>query len=301
MNIATARRFQDLLVQGVTDPHYQFDQIFSDQGMIARSHSKRKFKILKALDPLLSQMLFEDESVDFITWGTQTTFLDFYMLGWWMFLLNHSAIVFTSHRIIMIRIDSRKKPRDVIWQIRFDSVKKVGRTMLGALRIVTRDRKKVVFWRMPGRDRKFMRETLKSLQASGELEDSGVRGKENLCPHCWVVVIGRPNACEHCRGEFKTVGGAMWRSLLFPGLGDWYLGHKRFALLEMLPAAFMWFCCVVLLFDESSRTADFRLWPDMILGSLFFFGGMHVFDSAFTGRVASAGIYPGRAANPVSP
>ena len=37
----------------------------------------------------------------------------------------------------------------------------------------------------------------------------------------------------------------MMRSLLFPGFGDFYLGHRMFAAMEMLSAAIFWYALVI--------------------------------------------------------
>ncbi len=294
MDLANAGRFQELLAPGVSHPHYQYDKIFDDTGFFARAHSKKKFKLLKALDPVLSAMLYEGETVDFLTWGVQSSLIDHFMLGWVMYTLNRSAIVFTSHRVLLLRVDGRGRPRDLVSQIRYDAIAQVKRSLFGATLLVTRSGKKTAFEKVAKPDRKFMQQTLESLQSSGKLESSGVMDREHLCPHCWIPVEGRPEACASCGGEFKSIRGARIRSLIFPGLGDWYLGHRGFAVMEMAGAALAWFSVLGPQRDEFGRPVAYAFWPDTVMTAAMLFAIMHLIDSWFTGRVAAAGIYPGR-------
>lgn len=43
----------------------------------------------------------------------------------------------------------------------------------------------------------------------------------------------RHHSCPSCEAGFKSANTATLLSLAFPGIGDFYLGHLRFALMEM--------------------------------------------------------------------
>jgi len=68
---------------------------------------------------------------------------------------------------------------------------------------------------------------------------------EHLCPRCFAPVPGHPETCPHCQSRFKLARTATLRSLIFPGLGDLYLGHRTIAVFEMLGGALAWFSLVV--------------------------------------------------------
>ena len=98
-----ARRYEDLLGAEGSDEAYAFETIFDATTWRARRHSKRKFKLLRAIDEKLRAMLFEGERVRYVTQGSSVTFWESYFLGWLMYYLNRRAIVLTDRRIIMLR------------------------------------------------------------------------------------------------------------------------------------------------------------------------------------------------------
>jgi len=302
MHITEARRFEDLQERGADDAHFAFDRIFAGEGFRARRHSKKKFKLLKAVEPLLRRMLFEDEVVDFVTWGVQSSLMDAYFLGWVMYYLNRTAIVMTTHRIIMIRIDRKNRPRDLVRQLRYEAVDKVSRSWLGATVVKTKDRKKMVFEKLPKRDRRAIQQTLSEVPSDEPAGGSIVDCVENLCPHCWAPVDGRPRSCENCGGTFKSARSAAVRSLMFPGLGDWYLGHRGFAVMEILGAGFLWLILLLaalvpdpeLAYEEAGQPMDTATVGEFLAAAAFIFIFVHGADAFVTGRIARAGIYPHR-------
>jgi hypothetical protein len=290
--IATAKRFEDLLHSSAAHPQYAFDQIFSTDGYFGRRLSKKRFKILKTVDPVLRKMLYEDEVVDFLTTGVENYLVDQIFLGWLMYYLNRSVIVFTTHRIIVLRVRSNFAVRDIVKQVRFDAIFKLTSTFFGNTKIQTKDRKSRVFVRIPKADRKFMRDTINELANSTDATDSGVQTFEDLCPFCYLPETIGSGQCRHCSSPFKSPSKAQYLSLLFPGLGDWYLGHRRFALLEMFGASMWWLGLIGIIVDDSDPEFAVPWWPDgavLIAIGLIFWHGL---DALLTRRVARAGIYP---------
>jgi len=79
-------------------------------------------------------------------------------------------------------------------------------------------------------------------QLKGLLESAATKkgGWQNLCPRCFTATDDAPLSCEKCGEEFKSPKKAALRSLLFPGLGDFYLGYRKYATLEIIGASLLW-------------------------------------------------------------
>jgi len=79
-------------------------------------------------------------------------------------------------------------------------------------------------------------------QLRGLLDSTATKkgGWQNLCPRCFTATDGVPTACEKCGEEFKSAKKAALRSLIFPGLGDFYLGYRKYAMLEIIGATLLW-------------------------------------------------------------
>lgn len=281
--LARSNRFEDLLALDANDTPYAFDSIFRDDGWSARRLSKKKYKVLKNLDTRLRALLDEGERIRFLTFGSGVSFREQYFLGWAGHLLNYRAIVLTDRRILLVQIDWRERPRELHSQIRWPSIAGIKHTFLNTLKLRLNDGKQHIFQGVPRADRKLLEEL--STKMSGVMKsDEG--GMEQLCPHCFGVVAGRPARCPICGGGFKSARTAALRSLLFPGLGDFYLGHWKFAIWETLVAGFLWLG--VLLPDPNYvATAGYYAF---IAGFLFLF--VHVPDALITRYVARKGHYP---------
>ena len=117
-------------------------------------------------------------------------------------------------------------------------------------------------------------------------------GLEHLCPHCGHRVVGLPERCSKCARDFKSGARAGWLSMIWPGLGDMYLGHRALGVMEMLGAAFAWTFVVLgigLTEAEHGRSFD----PTAaIVGAVFVFAFVHLPDAWITRRMGLKGIYP---------
>jgi hypothetical protein len=259
--------------------------------------SKNRFKLLKAIDAKLRKILHADERVYFVTSGTTANIAEQYFAGAAMTqALNRRALVFTTERVVLLQIDSKKRPRDLVAQIAYTSIAEVAATWNGYCQLKLRDKSKLNFIGVPKADRKhlaaFLTDVVKTA-ASAVTSASGV-ALEQLCPHCFVPVPGHPTACPHCQGGFKLARTAMLRSLVFPGLGDFYLGHRAFAIFEMLGAAFMWYVLVIgpLLGtpNEKGEITDTNAAYWFIAGVMLTI--MHGIDAVMTRHFALKGHHP---------
>jgi hypothetical protein len=63
---------------------------------------------------------------------------------------------------------------------------------------------------------------------------------EDLCPSCFMPLAKNLLKCPKCKSAFKKPAKAFLRSLLLPGLGDIYLGHRLLGSLELLGSLVVW-------------------------------------------------------------
>jgi hypothetical protein len=271
---------------------YRFDQIFSAEGFGARRLEKRRLKLMQQIDERVRSYLAEGEFVEFVSWGVEYSFFESYFMGMWAYLLNRRAVILTNRRILLIQISSRNRVLQLKSQIRYNAVAKFARATLGYIGLVTRDKKTHYLMRIPRKDRKQLRDRI-AAHVDAVRSEAPVSGRENLCPHCGHRVIGLPERCSRCAKGFKSGAKAGWLSLVFPGLGDLYLGHNLLGLVEILGALFGWglVAAAFLLPDEAGEVAEGGT-AALVLLSVIAFVLMHGTDAWVTRRMGLKGIYP---------
>lgn len=251
----------------------------------ARRLSKKKTKLLARIERKVLGILEPGERVRYLTFGSGVSFWESYFLGWAMYYLNSRAILLTDRRMILVQIDWRRRPRELVSQIRYGAIRKVGRTLFGSTRMTLGDGKRHVLAYVPRRDRQFLRKLTDWIDRSLAKETTGW---EDLCPHCYAKVTGRPAACPSCGGGIKSARKAGLLSLVFPGLGDLYLGHWKFALFEIPFTALIWLG--VLMPDPAYPMTPLGL----LFTAVFMVVVVHGADALGTWYLARKGLYPER-------
>jgi hypothetical protein len=278
-----ARSFDELLDREQQDGPYAFGTIFDNRTWQARRRSKRKFRLLQLIDAKLQSMLLPGERVRYVTQGCGVSFWESYFLSRVVYYLNRRAIVITNRRVLLVQISLRDEPRELVAQLRYDAIARVGSTLLGNTKLQLGNGATHVFAYVPKEDRRLLQSLVKWTGLRGALDRVGL---EDLCSHCYAVADGQPERCASCGGAFKSSLRAALLSLAFPGFGGWYLGHRTFALLEMMSAALVW---VAVLRSKSSATTVGRL---VMAGLVVLF--LHGVDALTTRHIARKGLYPDR-------
>lgn len=283
--LETARNYKDLLASQDPRQQFAFATIFDDSSLAARRRSKWKFKMLQRISPKLRRIMWEGEKVRYLSRGIRFSFWESYFAGWVAQLINRRAIVVTDRRIILIQIDRRSRAKELVEHIQYSAIRKVGRTILGNTRLLLNNGRKTAFAYIPRADRQFV---AKLVTYTHDHLEASAAGVEHLCPHCFVAIEGFPRACAACGGDFKSVRTATLRSLLFPGLGDWYIGHRLLAGFEIAFVALLWLTVLI-------PTEEYPVTAASILGSgLVLFMFVHIPDAFLTRYIARRGVYPER-------
>ena len=210
----------------------RFEEMFAGarNGRITRRDRKRAAMLCKA-EPVLRRALNPTEVVRFTTNGVR-------QLTWWLLtagsmnpFANRTTLVLTDKRVLLIHTDSKQRPRMFANQLPLERIR------------ATTGRNSYIFIRS-GREQLMFHGVKRSeaRQLRGLLESAATKkgGWQNLCPRCFTAIDGAPAACKKCGEEFKSPKKAALRSLLFPGLGDYYLGYRKYAMLEIIGAALLW-------------------------------------------------------------
>jgi len=87
-----------------------------------------------------------------------------------------------------------------------------------------------------------------SNRVSAETEPQG-----NLCPACFVPLKKGLIQCPLCQARFKEPKKALFRSLLLPGLGDMYLGHRGLGIFELMGSIILWMAVIVSLLPGEAQ------------------------------------------------
>lgn len=253
---------------------YSFGDIFqlNKSGGFKSRHNKFKLKLLSAVKDVLEKMLVEKERVLKIAAGTACYPAEiFFGNGWLTMLYNRYVIIGTNRRLLMINVNHRmNRPTHYIFQLLYTEIRKIGRGLLGTSLILNRKnkRKRRIFTglkRYMSRElNQFLAERIASVKKLRVPDES----LENICPACYVPLEKGLAACTRCNAVYKSPKKAMLRSLILPGWGDIYLGHRALGALELLSACFIW---LLVLSSLLSGLAE-----DLIAGAmiLVLFNGM---------------------------
>ncbi|MGB3052031.1 MAG: hypothetical protein WBB42_13595 [Polyangiales bacterium] len=210
----------------------RFEEMFPDirNGRI-KKRDRRRAEMLRKAEPVLQRVLHPMEVVRFATNGVR-------QLSWWLLtagsmnpFANRTTLVLTDRRILLIHTDSKQRPRMFASQLPLDRIR------------ATSGRNSYIFIRT-GREQLMFHGVKRSeaRRLKGLLESTASKegGWQNLCPRCFSATDGAPLSCEKCGEEFKSPKKAALRSLFLPGLGDFYLGYRKYGMLQIMGVTLLW-------------------------------------------------------------
>ena len=291
--LQSAKKYEELLSGEVAAEPYDYPVMFKADGFFARQRAKWRFKLLKGIDPKLRRILRSDERVYYVTTGTTVSLAEHFFVGWFAHYLNLRALIFTTERVLLLEV-SRNRPGKLVSQIPYAAIASVKSTWTGICRVKLLNKKTYDFQSVAKPDRKFLADFLADVVKGTNAPFQAELGLEHLCPHCYTLVPAHPLACPSCQGGIKSAKKAGLLSFIFPGLGDWYLGHRGRAVVELLGTGFLWLAFVIgpLLggADPAVRQAplDAAYWTTAAMILL----GAHSIDAVMTHHFARKGHHP---------
>ncbi len=239
LTLQTVDRFEELLQRQDTQGPYDFKSIFRTGGFFVKRASQKKLALLKRLDEPLRSVLRPGERIAFLGTGVLYSLWETYLIGSIVYYLNRRALILTNERLLLIQIDSRRRPQRLKSQILLADIERIGSSPFGNAKVRLRSGASYVFASVPRRDRKHLAELLSSLQRTATRQ-SETHQLEQLCPYCYAVLPGFPVACTTCGSALKSVKKAALLSLLFPGIGTIYLGYNGLGAFKVVIGAIFW-------------------------------------------------------------
>jgi len=190
------------------------------------------------------------------------TVLEQLLTGWVVFYLKRSLFVFTNKRIFHIPVKMNYSYRNSIAQILYGDCHTIalkGRTLV----IEYKNGKKENFYYIAWRERKKIKELLKTISLKGE--QSKTKERTHLCPRCTKELVEDKYTCPHCRLAFKDKAEGKRISIIYPGGGYFYTGHPILGALDAFTELILMILVVVALFDMVRGT-------DNVIVRIIFYG-----------------------------
>ena len=243
---------------------YAFGEILSrnKKGGYKSRRNAYILKILKSVRAPLSRLLRDGERVERIAFGTAYYPLEIFLgNGWLTMLYNRYALVATNQRLIMINTNHRMtKPAHYLFQMRYDEIKKVRRGLFRTNIILDRKKgKRRIFTGMKSYLSAELQQFFEGRIQPNEPLGSDAPLREHICPACFEPLPAKLETCSKCAAAFKTPKKAMLRSLVLPGWGDIYLGHRVLGFLELMGALMVWTIVLALFAEGAVGTGIFFL------------------------------------------
>jgi predicted Zn finger-like uncharacterized protein len=202
-----------------------------------------KVKILMSVHAVLPNVLREGEHVLRVGKGIAYYPSELFLgNGWLTMLYNHYAIVCTSQRIVLINVNHRvNRPTHYFFQVPYEDIKSVKRGWFGTGLTITRIKgKRRIFSGIKAYQSKNLKMFLESMKKTPVDAENPKECLEYLCPSCFVPLAKGLHKCPQCSTLFKSSRRASFRSLLLPGLGDIYLGHRFLGVMELMGSVIVW-------------------------------------------------------------
>jgi len=232
-------------LQDLASDKLVLEEIFTPnkKGIYKTKSNKLNLKILKAIHGTLDRMLQSDEQV--IQLGKAMAYYPAEIIfgnGYLTMMYNYYAVVATNQRLLFINVNSKiSKPTHYYFQIPYDGIKKVATGLFGTSLILSRQKgKRRIFTGMKRYMAKAFQQLIRDRQPLAKDAKSVKAIAEDLCPSCFIPLAKNLLKCPKCKNSFKKPATAFLRSLLLPGLGDIYLGHRLLGSLELLGSVVVW-------------------------------------------------------------
>ena len=251
-------------IKAFAPERYDLDHLLvpNKKGSFKTRLNKLKLKLLGAVQETLDQLLGRDEQVMHI--AAATAYYPAELIfgnGWMTILYNRYILVATNKRLVAINTNYKlNRPTHYLFQFPYDDIQKTSRGLFGTSLTLTRKKgKRRTFTTM----RRALAVELKAfidarIDPAAE-PDADAQSQDNLCPSCFAPLAAQLSSCPKCQAAFKSPGKAALRSLLLPGWGDIYLGHRFLGFMELLGSMLIWVFCMILILSNDPSALSMGL------------------------------------------
>ena len=147
-------------------------------------------------------------------------------VGWSIYQITATVLVFTNFRVIHLGVDSKGKWKRTLRSVRWGDIAEARIKGWGSkvLALKYASGKKENYWRLRRRDAKKVKTLLEILIPASRGDMTAAQEMVALCPDCRARLTPEKYRCESCRLAFKDQKTLLRRTLLIPGGGYWYAG-----------------------------------------------------------------------------
>ena len=272
-------------LQSLNMEKFELTEIFSPnkKGGYKSRKNKIKVKVLMAVHDVLSKLLQDGEKITRIGKGTASyPFEVLFGNGYLTLMYNHYAIACTDRRLLFININPRMKhATHYLFQMPYEHIKKARKgLLLGGIILQPFKGKRRTFTNMKRYFAKDIQEFVVAKRESMPPVKPSEELLENLCPACFVPLPKKLTSCPTCKASFKEPKKALLKSLVMPGWGDFYLGHRALGGLELVGSLFVWMIVVSLVLQGG---------PGSLIVPLFLLLLYNGFDALITYHMGQKG------------
>ncbi len=261
-----------------------FSEIFerNKKGSYKNRRNKLRVKILCTLAGRLPEILKPREKIYKVGIGTAYYPAEMFLgNGLLTMLYNYYALLATDQRVLGINVNARAdKVLHFFHQYSYASLRKVKTGWIfGSICLYPKQGKRRLFNRMQRAIAKNIAGFItRYIPAGSELPAEKTLTYNHLCPACYSPLPFKLESCTNCDTPFKTAKKAAMRSMLLPGMGDMYLGHRFLGGVELLGSLAVWFLVIAMFLSNDPGTVVIGL---MLL---FFYNGMDGLLTYFMGQ-----------------
>lgn len=212
-------------------------------------------KVLEKIADVLPRVLAQDEAVFYAArLQAPIGFWEQYGLGWYVYRVTSTTLVFTNRRILHFGVDSGGKWNGKLKAVAYgDIVKAEPKGWIGGVLWLTyKNGKKEKYWNLRGGGVKKLKAILPVLLPAASGEATATQGMASLCPDCLAALTERVYHCAGCGLVFKDEKTMVKRSLLIPGGGYFYSNQTFLGIVDLLAEAWLTILLLLMAFTAYS-------------------------------------------------
>lgn len=205
------------------------DVLYTDaKGELDERSKKRAEESLSSLSEVLPNLLEPNEAVLYVIRSCQAPagVLEQFFLGWYIYRVTATRIVFTNLRLLHFGLVSDKKWDRTLKSVRWGNIleAKTKGWLNRVLKLKYGNGKKEHYWRLKRKDSQKAKVILDAVMPQSRTETTAAQGMQSLCPNCRAPLTAGTYQCASCGLRFKDEKTLLRRTLLIPGGGYLYSG-----------------------------------------------------------------------------